>query len=116
MSRTLTHSRFQTDSLTLIRYPRGAIESISFRLGGRTIELHPSDFSLGDLKPDSQGVTRTLSSICTLPNGSWPFADNLWVLGGIFIDNVVTIFDFGARKIGFADISERDLDRDVATP
>lgn len=90
-------------------YPKSSITSVSFKLGGRTIELHPSDFSLGDLDPDSKGVVRALSSICTLPDNKWPFPNNLWILGGIFIDNVVTIFDFGERKVGFADISEHDI-------
>jgi cathepsin D len=94
--------------------PVSSITSISFKLGGRTIELHPGDLSLGqDLAPDKDGVIRSVSSICTLP-GTWPFAPNLWVLGGIFIDNVVTIFDFGARKVGFADISEHDLEQNAA--
>lgn len=96
-------------------YPKSSISSISFKLGGRVIELHPSDFSLGDLEPDSNKVVRSLSSICTLPGNKWPFPDNLWILGGIFIDNIVTIFDFGEKKVGFADISEHNIAQDLGT-
>lgn len=48
------------------------------------------------------------SSICTT-SGEWSFPDNLWVIGGIVLDNIVTIFDFGNRAVGFAGISEADL-------
>lgn len=36
-------------------------------------------------------------------------ADEVWVLGGVFLARLVTIFDFDARRIGFA---ERRLDAD----
>lgn len=95
-------------------YLKGTIQNVSFVLGGRQIDLHPEDISLGDLKVPSDARSWSLSSICTLPKEQWIFPDNLWVLGGIFIDNVVTIFDYESRKIGFADISEHDLPQDLA--
>lgn len=107
------HGARPTSKQYMWAYPKSLISSISFKLGGRVIELHPSDFSLGDLDPDLSGVVRTLSSICTLPDNKWPFPNNLWILGGIFIDNVVTIFDFGEKKVGFADISEHDIAQDL---
>ena len=94
-------------------YLKDSIKTVTFVLGGRPIDLHPNDISLGDLKPDREGVVRTLSSICTLPQDKWGFPNNLWILGGIFIDNIVTIFDYANKKIGIADISERDLSQDV---
>lgn len=30
--------------------------------------------------------------------------------GGIFLDNTVTIFDYDDRRVGFADISENEMD------
>ena len=46
------------------------------------------------------------SSIMRLPE--WDFDDKLWIIGGIFLDNVVTVFDYGERKVGFADINEKE--------
>lgn len=93
----------------MFAYLKNSIKTLSFVLGGRQIDLYPADISLGDLAPDAEGVIRSLSSVCTVPEGNWLFPDNLWVLGGIFIDNVVTIFDYGNKRVGFADICERDL-------
>lgn len=38
----------------------------------------------------------------------WKFDENLWVIGGIFLDDMVTIFDYEERKVGFADIPTPD--------
>lgn len=110
--RQITGAKITPSKKYMFMYPPSSITSVSFVLGGREIQLHPSDFSLGEIKPDSKGNLWALSSICTVPGG-WPFPDNLWILGGIFIDNVVSIFDFGEKKIGFADISENDLASEV---
>lgn len=107
-------------------YPETSLSKVSFVLGGRTFKMFPQDFGLGGIKlyPKSstsgtdkatnpvqdKGVARIVSSIMRLE--SWPFDDDMWIIGGIFLDNIVTIFDFGARQVGFADISEEDLEKE----
>ena len=85
-------------------YPADNLQSVGFTFGGREINLQPQDFGLGGIKSQKGSMC---SSIVRLDD--WGFAENLWVIGGIFLDNVVTIFDYGESKVGFADISERDL-------
>ena len=88
----------------MFSFPSENLTSVGFVFGGREISLKPQDFGLGGIKTQSN---RMCSSILKLP--SWDFDDNLWVIGGIFLDNVVTVFDYKERKVGFADISEKDL-------
>ena len=85
-------------------FPGENLKYVGFTLGGRQIRLQPQDFGLGGVT--SQGG-KLCSSIVRLSD--WEFPSNLWVIGGIFLDNVVTIFDYDERKVGFADISEKDL-------
>ncbi|KAL8786296.1 MAG: hypothetical protein Q9213_002891, partial [Squamulea squamosa] len=92
----------------MFTFPTESLQSVEFVLGGRKIRLQPQDFGLGGIKSESN---RMCSSIVKLPK--WDFEESLWVLGGIFLDNVVTIFDYEERKIGFADISEKDLDSTI---
>ncbi|KAG8525648.1 uncharacterized protein KY384_000408 [Bacidia gigantensis] len=88
----------------MFTFPSENLQSVEFVLGGRKIRLQPQDFGLGGIKNEAG---RMCSSIVKLPK--WEFEESLWVLGGIFLDNVVTIFDYDERKVGFADISEKDL-------
>ena len=93
-----------TDTKTMFTYPVKAIESISFVFGGRGFKMTQMDLTLGRVKEG--GVDEMCSSICRTAAGTWnQMPKELWILGGIFLDNLVTIFDFDARKIGFADIS-----------
>ena len=89
----------------MFAFPTESLKSVSFVFAGREIELKPQDFGLGGIKDETN---RMCSSIVRLP-GKWEFENNLWVIGGIFLDNVVTIFDYEERKVGFADVSEKDL-------
>ncbi|KAL8733468.1 MAG: hypothetical protein Q9166_002094 [cf. Caloplaca sp. 2 TL-2023] len=88
----------------MFSFPSESLQKVGFVFGGREFRLHPQDFGLGGVQSQSG---KMCSSIVRLPE--WQFEDNLWVIGGIFLDNVVTIFDYEARKVGFADISEKDL-------
>ena len=100
----------------LFVYSEQSLESIEFNFGqksddgpgqDRSFPLTNEDLSLGRDK-DQQCV----SSIAT--TSSFPFDDNYWVLGGIFIDNFVVTFDFSDhdRKIGFATLgSTLDLNK-----
>ena len=88
----------------MFTYPADNLKKVGFVFGGREIRLQQQDFGLGGLKSQNG---KMCSSIVRL--AEWDFPEHLWVIGGIFLDNVVTIFDYGERKIGFADISEKDL-------
>ena len=90
----------------LFVYAEKSLKSIKFNFGqksddgpgqDRSFPLTNEDLSLGR-DPDQ----RCVSSIAT--SSTFPFEDNYWVLGGIFIDNFVVTFDFAEndRKIGFA--------------
>jgi hypothetical protein len=54
---------------------------------------------------------RLVSSIISVPpreDGDDVFEgemENVWIIGGIFLDNVVTVFDFDLKRVGFADIA-----------
>ena len=88
----------------MFSYPVSSLQSVGFTFGGREINLQPQDFGLGGVKSQKGAMC---SSIVRL--NDWDFGEDLWVIGGIFLDNVVSIFDYGESKVGFADISERDL-------
>lgn len=89
-------------------YPEASLQKVSFVFGGREFQLGSSDFGLG-LHRLIDGKDLLVSSICTITD-PWPLDDDVWIVGGIFLDNVVTIFDYENRKVGFADISEADMD------
>lgn len=95
-------------SQKLFAFPPDNLKSMVFNFGrrsggegtpnqDRSFPLFNEDLNLG--RDDSN---QCVSSIVTLPE--FPFPNNYWILGGIFIDNFVVTFDFskGDRKIGFA--------------
>ena len=88
----------------MFAFPADNLKKVGFVFGGREIRLHPQDFGLGGVKSQSNQM---VSSIVKL--SEWDFPEELWVIGGIFLDNTVTIFDYGQKRVGFADISEKDL-------
>ena len=88
----------------MFSFPSESLKTVGFTFGNREISLQPQDFGLGGIKNKAGSMC---SSIVKLSD--WDFPSDLWIIGGIFLDNVVTIFDYGERKVGFADISEKDL-------
>jgi cathepsin D len=92
----------------MFKYPPSSLQSISFVFGGRDaprkFRLNRQDFSLG--REDHGG--KACSSIVRT-QGNWGFGENFWVLGGIFLDNLVTIFDYETKEIGFADIPDEEF-------
>ena len=64
----------------------------------KSFKLFDEDLNLGrDAKNDC------ISSFVTFPN--YDFDENVWILGGIFMDNLVVTFSFDEpRKIGFASL------------
>lgn len=89
-----------------IAYPQPSLQNLSFVFGGREFHLGSSD-NLGHRQVEGRDLV--VSSVCTLQD-KWPFDEDVWLIGGIFLDNVVTIFDYEKRTVGFADISEADMD------
>ena len=70
---------------------------IEFRIGGKVMALHGSDYVL---KLSAFGQT-----VCTLGLMGLdvpPPAGPLWILGDVFLANYFTLFDFGQNRIGFA--------------
>ncbi|KAI9791552.1 MAG: hypothetical protein M1833_001508 [Piccolia ochrophora] len=93
----------------MFSFPTESLSSVEFVFNGRSFALQKQDFGLGDLKDNRN---RRCSSIMTLDE--YPFPDDLWIIGGIFLDNIATIFDYEERKVGFAtiDASSADVDLD----
>jgi cathepsin D len=92
----------------MFSFPEASLRSVEFVFGGRSMELKKQDFGLGGIRDVK--TTRMASSIVSLPGerGVEVFSgmETMWIIGGIFLDNVVTIFDYEARKVGFATIAE----------
>ncbi|KAJ9663710.1 hypothetical protein H2198_000722 [Neophaeococcomyces mojaviensis] len=95
------------------------LKNVSFHLGGkqgRSLALNQDDLFL---REDPSGIViSTLVQKPGLPKDD-EYMD-YWVLGGIFLDNVVTAFaysPFGAiSSVGFADIPETDFKSWKANP
>jgi hypothetical protein len=95
-----------------IIYPPGSLIDMSFTFGPpaleRSFKLNREDLSLG---PSEDATNpKWLRSPLVNPAGfDELFGQNYWVLGGIFIDNMITIFDYtDKKKIGFAEKSDVD--------
>lgn len=94
----------------MFSFPETSLRSMEFVFAGRSLELRKQDFGLGGIVDPK--TTRMVSSIVSLPGEGEAFAglEQLWIIGGIFLDNVVTVFDYAEKKVGFATIaSETDV-------
>lgn len=97
------------------------------RVGGGIFALDEKDFSLGKANVDKMRKevmlnnqkreseysdpaairnNMMISTIMKMPPNSSSLPDGLWVLGGIFIDNFVTIFDYNKKRVGFGDVPD----------
>lgn len=110
-----TIATFITGGITnvgTIEYASNALESVVFVFGDsekdqQSFSLNEEDLSLGAGVVDPgklQSPFVLLDNLeVTHPNGDY------WVLGGIFLDNIITIFDYiGKKRIGFAAKSSID--------
>ncbi|KAF8539455.1 aspartic peptidase domain-containing protein [Trichophaea hybrida] len=88
----------------MFSFPEESLRSVEFVFGGRSLELRRQDFGLGGLVEGEE--RRMVSSIVSLQDGGEAFGgmEHLWVIGGIFLDNVVTVFDYAEKRVGFATI------------
>ncbi|RGP78807.1 acid protease [Fusarium longipes] len=87
----------------IVSYPSGGLSEFSFTFGDGTGEatfsLNDEDLSLGPVPGD---LLRSPVTYMSFDNKKYT-----WILGGIFIDNMVTIFDYtGEQRIGFASRSD----------
>ena len=100
----------------MFSFPEAELSSVEFVFGGRSMELRRQDFGLGGIRV---GDNRMCSSIVGIPGQKWREVfrgmEQVWIIGGIiggiFLDNIVTVFDFEKRRIGFATIA---ADKEVA--
>lgn len=100
------------EQISMFSFPEANLRSVEFFFGGRSMELRRQDFGLGQV---TVGDNRMCSSIVQIPGveGKEVFAgrEQMWIIGGIFLDNIVTIFDYEKKRVGFATIA---ADMDVA--
>jgi len=67
--------------------------SISFNVGGKTVNISPASFNLGPVSPGSSTCAAGAKSKRNL---------DFWTLGDVFLQNVYTAWDVGNSRIGFA--------------
>ncbi|VTO91854.1 unnamed protein product [Fusarium graminearum] len=86
----------------IVTYPSGGLSELSFTFGdasgGATFGLNKEDLSLGPVPGSGGDVLRSPVTYMSFENRKYN-----WVLGGIFIDNMISIYDYtGEPRIGFA--------------
>ncbi|RGP69562.1 acid protease [Fusarium sporotrichioides] len=91
-----------------LTYPSGGLSDFSFTFGDAageaTFGLNNEDLSLGPVSGSGDGFLRSPVTYMSFGNRKYD-----WVLGGIFIDNMISIFDYtGAPRVGFASRSGVD--------
>jgi len=81
--------------------------NVDFVIGGKTFFLTPKDYVL---KVSQQGQDVCLSGFMAidLPPALGPF----WILGDVFMGAYYTVFDMGAKRVGFA----KSVDAPPAVP
>ncbi|XEV07161.1 hypothetical protein FSHL1_012448 [Fusarium sambucinum] len=90
----------------IVAYPSGGLTEFSFTFGDAageaTFGLNKEDLSLGPVSGSTDGLLR--SPVTYMSFGTKKYN---WVLGGIFIDNMISIYDYtGEPRIGFASRSD----------
>lgn len=92
----------------MFSFPSASLRSVEFVFGGRSMQLRRQDFGLGQIRVGEAG-NRMCASIVQIPGdeGTEVFRgrEQMWIVGGIFLDNIVTVFDFEKRRVGFATIA-----------
>ncbi|KAG2154136.1 aspartic peptidase domain-containing protein [Suillus bovinus] len=68
----------------------------TFSFGGRTFDVSEATFNLG---PESAGSSDCLGGIAGMSDVDF------WVVGGVFLQNVYTVFNQGNIQVGFAELA-----------
>ncbi|KAG1877112.1 Asp-domain-containing protein [Suillus tomentosus] len=86
------------EEMTYYTIPCDTIGSYTptFSFGGRGFDVSEGTFNLG---PESEGSSDCVGGIAGMSNL------DLWVVGGIFLQNVYTVFDQGNTQVGFAELA-----------
>ncbi|KAA1475916.1 acid protease [Dentipellis sp. KUC8613] len=66
---------------------------LSLTFSGKTFQIDPATFNLGNTSPDT-----CLGGL----SGNSDVSENFWVVGDVFLSNVYTAFDIGKKRVGFA--------------
>ncbi|KAG8361337.1 hypothetical protein FVEN_g1017 [Fusarium venenatum] len=90
----------------IVAYPNGNLREFSFTFGDAageaTFGLNKEDLSLGPVSGSGDGFLRSPVTYMSFGNKKYN-----WVLGGIFIDNMISIYDYtGEPRVGFASRSD----------
>ncbi|KAJ8518369.1 hypothetical protein ONZ45_g4558 [Pleurotus djamor] len=77
-------------------FPCNSLPPLSLTLGGRSFPISARSFNLGTL---TAGSTTCVGGVAAVD------FNNMWILGDVFLENVYTVFDTGARQVGFATLA-----------
>lgn len=86
---------FDTVGQGMYTFPCSSVPTISFTFGGKAFPISQDDFNMGTTGSDGQCV------------GSIVGNDNMsfWIVGDVFLRGVYTAFDFGGKRVGFAELA-----------
>src|SRR5205814_8270249 len=76
-------------------YPCNPSPNIAFQFGGQNFVMNPQDFILAQ-----EGGT-CLGALVGLDTPDDHFQEPVFLLGALFMKNVITVFDLGAPAVGF---------------
>ncbi|TFK76153.1 acid protease [Pluteus cervinus] len=76
--------------------PCNSVPTPSLTFGGTTFAVSPSVFNLGQLQAGSSDCVGGINAVDGL---------GFWVVGDVFLQNVLTTFDVGNARVGFATLA-----------
>lgn len=82
-------------------YDEKSLSDVSFEFAGGVLDFEPANFFTGG------GSTARVGCVTKAPS---IVPSNVWILGGAFLDCMVSIFDYEQNRVGFANLPDGDLD------